>query len=403
MSSSCDSFLSSHIKSKSSPLYYSPDSDAAALIPVMNRTAANTTSPVTAAAQESVSHLETKVSDTLWASVGIVIIIIGTVGHILSISVMTSSQKLRKQSSTIYLITMSITGIVSLYTGLVRYVIFIGVTGWELDIRDNSNAICKMHMMITYASLQYFAWLQATVAVDRLISVNNPHKYMVSCKWKMGILVVLIELLCVGLLNFAVAYSVGANDDGYCVPQNHEFWYNIWGYIDLVSFSLLPAAIMIFCNCVILIILKQSKMKVGTSSSALARSLTVMLMSLNVLFLITTLPVSIVFFLNWGDYGSKQYAATELSWTVFSLLQYAGSACTFFVYCVTGSKFREELRMMLSRTCSCVSKKSATRTSLRPINSQAASVNNGTRSIRDYNSLNVSMNVETTSVTSFSL
>lgn len=348
---------------------------------------------------ESSTYVETLVSDSLWAYVGIIIIIMGTVGHLLSISVMASSKSLRVQSSTVYLITMSITGIVSLYTGLLRYVVFIGINGWENDFRDTSDAICRSHMTITYTSLQYFAWLQATVAVDRLMSVLFPHKYMTSCKWKLGLVVVLIELLLVGLLNMAVALSVGQNEEGHCVPVKKDFWFKIWGYIDLLSFSLLPAAMIIICNTVILYILYKSKLKTG-SSNTVARSITVMLMSLNVLFLITTLPVSVVFLLDWGTYGDKQYAVTELAWTIFSLLQYAGSACTFFVYCVTGSKFREELRKMPSQLCHCVPKSAPKITTTVSHRNGSTHKNGSTNKTRDYKSLNVSMSLETTSVTS---
>ena len=361
---------------------------------MMNNTESNNTTTAASAPEHSSNHVETLVSDNLWAYVGITIIIVGTVGHILSISVMSYSKSMRVQSSTVYLISMSITGIVSLYTGLLRYVMFIGISGWENDLRDTSDGVCKAHMMITYASLQYFAWLQATVAVDRLISVLLPHQYMTRCKWKVGLLVSLIELLLVVLLNIAVAVSVGQSEEGYCVPVSREFFFSIWGYIDLISFSLLPAAIMIVCNSVILYLLYKSKMKTGSSNSV-AKSITVMLMSLNVLFLVTTLPVSVVFFLDWGTYGERQYAVIELAWTIFSLLQYAGSACTFFLYCVTGSKFREELIKMFS----CCVPKSAPKITTK-ISQHNGSLHPKNTTHTDYKTLNVSMSLETTSVTS---
>jgi len=293
---------------------------------------------------------ETIVSDNLWKYLGIIILVLGTLGHTLSITVMVASKTMRVQSSTIYLIAMSIAGILTLYTGLLRYFIFIGINGWTDDLRNLSHAGCKLHFMLTYASLQYFAWMQATVACDRLISVLSPHTYMLSCKWKIALIVALIELTLVVSLNVAVLVSVGHNDEGYCIPTAIDFWFDVWGYIDLVSFSLLPAFIMIICNSVILVILKKSKMRTSSSSNV-ARSLTVMLMALNVLFLITTLPISVIFFLNWGTFGERHYAITELCWTIFSLLQYAGSAGTFFVYCFTGSKFREELFALPTTLC----------------------------------------------------
>ena len=301
------------------------------------------------------THIEEIITRHLWTYVGCLIIIIGTLGHFLSITVMATSRSFRIQCSTVYLITMSISGLLPLYTGLLRFVIFIGISGWENDLRDASDAVCRFHMTMTYASLQYFAWLQATIAVDRLISVAVPHKYAMLFSWRIGIVVVVFELLAVVGLNMAVTFTTGFNENGSCAILKQSFFNNVWTYIDLLSFSLVPATILIICNTAILFLLYQRQYRVASdSSSKIARSITVMLMSLNVLFLITTLPISIMAlqqFIKWGDYGSKQYALMDLIWSVCSLFQYAGSACTFFVYFVTGSKFREELRQMPSRLC----------------------------------------------------
>lgn len=293
--------------------------------------------------------LEAIISDKLWAYAGMTIIIIGTIGHILSIVVLGSSKTLRIHSSSVYLIAMSVTGIVSLYSGLLRYVIFIGITNWELDIRNTSVVFCKLHMKITYASLQYFAWLQATIAVDRLISVLLPHKYMTSCKWRVGLVVVIVELVLVLLANCAIAIEINIHE-GRCDFQQGLFK-DVWKYADLISYSLLPAVVLIICNSIILYILNKSKMKTGRDNS-MTRSLTVMLMSLNFIFIITTLPISVIFFIPFGEPYTRQYYQMELCWTIFSLLQYMGSACTFLIYCIMGSKFREELFKLPKTLCS---------------------------------------------------
>lgn len=291
---------------------------------------------------------EAEATDNLWRYLGVIIIIVGTISHTLSIMVLVSSKTLRNHSSTVYLVAMSLAGVVSLYTGLLRYVVLIGWSEWTLDIRSTSDAFCRIHMNITYASLQYFAWLQATIAVDRLVSVLLPHKYMTSCKWFTGLIVVIVELVVVLLLNSALAIKNGLSDS-YCGFPDKKFK-EIWGYADLISYSLLPAVVMVVCNSVILHILNRSKMKTGRDNS-MARSLTVMLMSLNVIFLITTLPISVIFFIPNGEPHTRRYYQVELCWTIFSLLQYMGSACTFFIYCITGSKFRAEFLKLPKTLC----------------------------------------------------
>lgn len=290
---------------------------------------------------------ETIWSNNLWAAVGIPIIIIGTIGHLMTITVLTCSKSLRELSSSVYLIAMSVAGIASLYTGLLRYIVFIGLSGWELDFRNFSDFSCKIHMMLTYASLQYFAWLQATVAIERFISVLVPHKYKFCCKPKVALILVIVELIVVIMINVVVVVSVGLDpdpEDRHCRVIHKNLFYDAWGYIDLISFSLAPATIMIICNGAVLFRLNFGTF--GKSHGKAVNDITVMLSSLNVFFVITTLPISIVFFLHWGKYGGKKFAVTELCWTIFSLLQYCGSAGTFIVYCVAGPRFRDALKTL---------------------------------------------------------
>lgn len=320
------------------------------------------------------TYKEEEISAALWAGMGITILVIGTAAHILSIVVMATSRTMRTQSSTVYLLAMAAAGIASLYTGLLRHIVTIGITNWKYDFRHSHDIVCRLHMMLSYASLEYFAWMQATVAVDRLISVLIPHKYMTSCKWKAALVVVVIELVAVLSLNSSVVASV-ALVDGNCDAVLVHYFTHIWKYLDFISFSLLPATIMCVCNISILYMLKRNQMK-----SRNRNDLTIMLMSLNVFFIITTLPISIIFFVEWGTYPSKRFVVIELWWTVFSLLQYAGAAGTFFVYCLTGSKFKEELRRLF---------RMQSRTSRRRTHTSASTTNHMQES-RPYNGLKVS-------------
>lgn len=309
-------------------------------------------------------YLEAELSSYLWVYLGIFIVIVGTVGHILSITVLVSSKAMRSQSSTVYLVAMSVAGIVSLYTGMLRNIILIGFTNFQVDIRDAHDSFCRIHAALTYGSLQYFAWLQATIAIDRLISVFRPHRYMTSCKQLFAIIAVLIELACVILLNVAVVVSMGHNNKNQCAVFKVEFFQTHWEYIDLASYCLIPSLILIVCNTAILCLLKRTKLKNGSVNQA-TRSITIMLMTLNLIFLITTLPVSIIALFNWSSFPYP-YLKYELAYTVFNLFQYGGSASTFFVYCLSGSKFREELNKLIQGCCPWRGKLSRTpKTSLR--------------------------------------
>lgn len=282
-------------------------------------------------------------TDALLKYAGTIIIILGTVFHILALVTLCCSPAMRRQSSTVYMIAMSLTGLVTLYSGLLRWII-IGYSQWSIDIRDHSDAGCRIQMTITYMSLQYFAWLQATVAVDRLIAVRKPHRYMNTCSWKIGSGVVLGQLLLAISLCVMILVMSGHDDMGNCQMP----FAKIWGYIDLASYSLVPALILIICNCLVAAFLTHHDIKFSSKSrDEKAFSVTVMLLALNIFFIVTTLPISVIFFMDYGEYGTAKYFKLELIYTVFSLFQYIGTSCSFLVYCLTGTKFREEFRKLL--------------------------------------------------------
>ena len=94
--------------------------------------------------------------DNLWFYGGIILISVGTVGHLLSIAVVSSSRSFRTQSSSVFVIALSAAGILALLTGLLRYTIF-GYNHFTMDIRHTSLTVCKIHVMLTYMSLQFIA------------------------------------------------------------------------------------------------------------------------------------------------------------------------------------------------------------------------------------------------------
>ncbi|KAF6034887.1 hypothetical protein EB796_006798 [Bugula neritina] len=165
----------------------------------------------------------------IWLYVGLIILCSGTIGHLLSITVTLSSRSMRLHSSTVYISSLSLAALLALYTGLLRYVT-IYTDLHAIDFRRGSEVSCKLHTMLTYMSLQFFAWIQATIAVDRLIAVWSPHRYKVCNSWKKGLLVVLVELVLVTSLNVIVIVLAELDENSYCSALNQKLanaWVNM--------------------------------------------------------------------------------------------------------------------------------------------------------------------------------
>ncbi|GFO27884.1 growth hormone secretagogue receptor type 1-like [Plakobranchus ocellatus] len=83
-------------------------------------------------------------------------------------------------------------------------------------------------------------------------------------------------------------------------------------------------------------------------------SMTVILLLLNMVFLVTTTPVSVFFIIhdNWKKRTNndiKEYALYRLTFTVVNLIQYMNNSINFIFYCITSSRFRKELQAMIFR------------------------------------------------------
>ena len=286
-----------------------------------------------------------RTSELLWQIFGISLLIIGTVGHSLSILTTSASSTLRSHSSGVFIISLSVVGLLTLYSGLLRQVILYSASNY--DVRLLSTVGCKIHVFVTYLSLQLFAWLQATIALDRYIAVCFPVHYNKFSKWIYGLGLVGLEVLVVMLLNSGLLVTYGLSNPPFvfCFTSSKEF-IKSWPYMDLLNFSIVPAALIIVFNALILINLKKRQ------SSKLKRhvkSLTIMLMTVNLVFLVSTVPISVLHII---DMRRSIYSNVrlQLAATCTSILQYTGTASTFFIYCLTGTRFRHEIKRIFCRS-----------------------------------------------------
>ena len=140
----------------------------------------------------------------------------------------------------------------------------------------------------------------------------------------------------------------------------------VYPWIDLVVSSFLPSSLLLVGNVLLATTVTRSARLARRLTAAptgsdrrsdvrekAASSLTVTLMSVSVTYLCLTLPVSIFFVLQpyvaWGD--ARRNAWTELVWAVVSLMWYCNSTVNFYLYCLTGTRFRAQCKRLLCSAC----------------------------------------------------
>ena len=314
---------------------------------------------------------EYQASVLIWKVVPPILISFGTVGNILSIVVLT--RKLIKTSTTaLYLTFLAFSDLLVLYTGLLRqWLKFLT----KKDLRHVSEAACKIHIWLVYSSLDFSAWILIAVTLERVISTWCPHNAKTKCSKKYAtILLIGIIFLCLGLnshLLFGMVDKV--SEDGKSVQRcstiddNYSAFFNLtWPWIDLCAFCLIPFSVIVVGNgCILFKVIKSRKKarpRVQPSMRSLHgnsqnhhnhSSMTAMLFTLNMVFLFTTSPISIynIGYPIWLEGASQEtQASLEFWWAVVNMLMYTNNSLNFLLYCLSGSKFRQEVKRLFCPT-----------------------------------------------------
>ena len=302
----------------------------------------------------------------LFTYVAPIIIILGTIGNVLTLVVL-QSRYYRNSPSTFILSALALTDTGVLLCGLMRHWIN-NITNYELDIRTLTRGTCWIHIYFTYLLPQLSSWSLALLTVERMASVMWPFKAKqlfskrrMAAAW-FGVLIGLGVLNSHWFVTVDLIYYVdkfGIIENGYLTCDNVSegvnlrFLNEIWPWLDLVVFSVIPIIIIIGCNVIIITKLLQARkirqdtMKVTTDDDS--SSITTMLVGISVTFILTTVPIALYFI---GEYGWPYETAddrynTLTAYAVTNLFYYLSNSTNFLIYCISGSRFRRALVAVL--------------------------------------------------------
>ncbi|XP_074650263.1 FMRFamide receptor-like [Tubulanus polymorphus] len=310
------------------------------------------------------SYIEYKISKDVYKYVAPTIVFMGLAGNLLTICVLLK-KNVGKASTSYLLVALALADSFVLITGLMRYWIR-EITQPSVDLRTLSPFSCKLHLFLVYYMMQFAIWILVLVTIERFISVAFPLK----AKWLCSPPRMLAALGVMGTFLFALNSHIFYGKYGYysggrvrCAHLNEEyklFWNETWVWIDLCVMSVVPFLTILFCNVVIIVKVRLSsrhKMMMRRSTerdSATATkitNMTAMLLTVNFVFLITSLPASI-YLAGWTNapYTSNHnIAARILAFASVNTLSYVNNAANFLLYCVSGPRFRAQFLAMIGK------------------------------------------------------
>ncbi len=290
-------------------------------------------------------YFESGVARNIWAYGSPVFIAIGTMGNLLSATVMLR-QKLRKRTTSLYLFVLAVVDTVVLYTGLMEQWIrkLFGIA-----ILNANIVTCLSFRFVVCLAIDVEAWILVCVAVERMVAVFWPHKanQMFTRAFAVRQIAIIGVILAVPNSHFYWTFTLV---NGRCIPKDgyKHLIGTIFPWIDLCLACLIPFLIMLVANSSIAAKLiranhvRKTKLNVGKDKKL--TSMTAILFSITATFLLTTAPVTVfLYVIKYSKQGIAQY---ELLWTSLSLLFYANYSVNFLLYCASGSRFRREFVRM---------------------------------------------------------
>ncbi|KAL8594796.1 hypothetical protein ACOMHN_047514 [Nucella lapillus] len=297
-----------------------------------------------------------------------ILILIGTFGNVMTIIVM---QRLASDTSVIniYFTATAVMDLLCLYTNtLDRAILF----NFDYDIKIVSSAFCKIFNFAYGIVLFGSTWFLVCMTVHRAMSVVWPHRVNVLCTRRTVYLVLTGVTVFHTILssNYLIGFDVTLNYEGtvscfFATQEYADFVINIFSHIDFVLISILPFFLFVGANGIMVWKLLASVERAGRSLSQgsseqmkvrekEAKSVTFTVLAVSVAFLVLTLPFSVSYILTFDTGITQTSSSLEdiahglLVSNVCDMLRQANNAVNFYLYILTGSRFREEFVKIMS-------------------------------------------------------
>ena len=293
------------------------------------------------------------------SNLSLVITITGTIFNLATFLTIFFNQELRKTTSMIYLLYLTVTYTLSLYVwNLDHFLSF----NYGIGIEFFNIASCKIFVFIQFFSLESSGFLLSMLSVDRYISVISiPGSFASRLPFRTPKSAHLWSCVIIGLvfiLNCHILILNGYYEQTFeknqtiskliCYKNINGFQLNpLWENVHLILYSLIPFIIMIVFN--ILLIKKISSIKNSNKGSVIRNIKSIL--AITFLFLIMTLPSSV-------SYGFFQQTSPKMVLLLLDDLSFLNNSILFFSFFLTNLKFRKIIFDLFNNLLLNCSKKS---------------------------------------------
>lgn len=261
-------------------------------------------------------------------------------------------------SSTIYMLCLA--GVDTI--ALVLKMTYFQLTAFDVQIGARG---CQLIFLFGTVSQQLSNWILVAMTLERFIAIWFPFKVKTFCNRRNAIASFVFMLVFFILANLQFVFTFEEVTDPFvkfdCRPKQEydRFVTYVWYWIDGVLYAFLPISLISVFNALIIhAIRKSSREQKDLTNRAInmsekltqQRQLTLMLLTISLVFVILILPNCIFFILkaywSWQETMQGQAQYFLVFQTVF-LLSDLNHAVNFYLYCLSGRKFRQKFAQII--------------------------------------------------------
>ena len=293
------------------------------------------------------------------------LVVLGTFGNVMTVAI--HKRTVRTSPMSIFFITLAVADLLLLYSNCfpawVKYV-------FHFSLNEYNSTTCKLVLFLVYVSGVLSAWTLVAMTVQRAVCVLWPHRAHLLCTAGQSKVIVMSMTLFIAAIHVHILYGfsiiiIGSGRNCYATTEYDYFFSGIWSWVDMLIFSFLPWLCLGISNSLLVwklkVSVREAEVSLGSDQAdkinerkKKATSITVTLVAVSTAFLILTFPMSFVQILNFVQWmkgllytGSRSYAlyyTQQISYPMW----YANSCINFYLYCLTGAKFRREAKTILN-------------------------------------------------------
>ena len=301
----------------------------------------------------------------------VVFIIVGSVGNLLSIVAVTSRHS-KKSSFTVYILALAIVDTLALCSMNADK---ISSRMFNMAIVDYSAAICKVIKYFEQLLPHISSWIIVCLTIERCLCTSLPHKISLISRPKTGYIVVASVSMILMLLNLHllvgfvllpvdVMEPLQESSASVCYIENEiyqDFYTYYWNWMTLSVYCLLPFTIIISANTItVLQVYRSVRLVRMTSSSDIggkARQLLFVTLLVSMSFILLGMPEPLLEVWKFEVVGNT--FDTELMafksgvlLTIFKHMRTLNHGINFWLYVISGSRFRLNLKAAFVQSCS---------------------------------------------------